>query len=53
MAVANFLTQPINMPVGVSSFEKIRKSVDYVEDYDEILCYGIAFYKKRCLVKKG
>ena len=28
-------------------------TVDYVEDYDEILCYGIAFYKKRCLVKKG
>ncbi len=21
------------------------------DDYDEILCYGIAFYKKRCLVK--
>lgn len=27
-------------------------TVDYIEDYDEILCYGIAFYKKRCLVKK-
>ena len=28
-------------------------TVDYVENYDEILCYSIAFYKKRCLVKKG
>lgn len=22
------------------------------DEYDEILCYGIAFYKKRCLVKR-
>ena len=22
------------------------------EDYDEVLCYGIAFFKKRCMVKK-
>ena len=25
---------------------------EYEDDYDEILCYGIAFYKKRCMVKK-
>lgn len=24
----------------------------YCEDYDQILCYGIAFFKKRCLVEK-
>ncbi len=24
----------------------------YREDYDQILCYGIAFFKKRCLVEK-
>ncbi len=24
----------------------------FADDYDEILCYGIAFYKKRCLVKR-
>ena len=24
---------------------------DFRDEYDEILCYGIAFYKKRCLVK--
>ena len=25
---------------------------DFRDEYDEILCYGIAFYKKRCLVKR-
>lgn len=25
---------------------------DFADDYDEVLCYGIAFFKKRCLVKK-
>ena len=25
---------------------------EYSDDYDEILCYGIAFFKKRCVVKK-
>ena len=25
---------------------------EYEDDYDDILCYGIAFYKKRCMVKK-
>ena len=22
------------------------------DDYDQILCYGISFFKKRCMVKK-
>lgn len=26
-------------------------AIDYEDDFDEILCYGITFYKKRCLVK--
>ena len=25
---------------------------EYEDDYDNILCYGISFFKKRCLVKK-
>lgn len=25
---------------------------DFQDDYDDILCYGIAFFKKRCLVKR-
>lgn len=24
---------------------------EYEDDYDEILCYGISFFKKRCLVR--
>ncbi len=25
---------------------------EFEDEYDEVLCYGIAFYKKRCVVKK-
>ncbi len=25
---------------------------EYEDDYDDILCYGISFFKKRCVVKK-
>lgn len=25
---------------------------EYEDDYDDIMCYGISFFKKRCLVKK-
>lgn len=24
---------------------------EYEDDYDHIFCYGISFFKKRCLVK--
>ena len=24
----------------------------YEDDYDQVLCYGISFFKKRCMVKK-
>ena len=78
----------MNIPVGVSDFEEIRKNgyarvaifeakytkvlenlesecdtalqqiddrmyaKEYEDDYDQILCYGISFFKKRCMVKK-
>ncbi len=30
-----------------------RKYVeDFLDDYDTVVCYGIAFFKKRCLLKK-
>ena len=32
--------------------EEKRYAKDYEEEYDEILCYGISFFKKRCLVKR-
>ena len=25
---------------------------DFEDDYDELFCYGISFFKKRCMVKK-
>ena len=25
---------------------------EFEDDYDQVLCYGVSFYKKRCLVKK-
>ena len=25
---------------------------EFEDDYDEVLCYGISFYKKRCLIKR-
>lgn len=24
----------------------------FEDDYDEVICYGISFFKKRCVVKK-
>ena len=27
-------------------------AVEYADDYDQILCYGISFFRKRCMVKK-
>ena len=27
-------------------------ATDFRDDYDDILCYGIAFFKKRCMVRK-
>ena len=26
---------------------------EFEEEYDEVLCYGISFYKKRCVVKRN
>ena len=37
------------------AIEQIYKKMyasEYEDDYDEILCYGISFFKKRCFVKK-
>ena len=28
-------------------------AADFRDDYDDILCYGIAFFKKRCMVRKN
>ena len=38
---------------ALQQIEDRQYAKDFVDDYDDILCYGIAFYKKRCLVKKN
>ena len=39
--------------VALQQIEDRQYTKDFADDYDDILCYGIAFYKKRCLVKKN
>ena len=38
---------------ALRQIEERQYAKDFADDYDDILCYGIAFYKKRCLVKKN
>jgi hypothetical protein len=37
---------------ALCQIEARQYAEDFRDEYDEILCYGIAFYKKRCLVKR-
>ena len=37
---------------ALRQIEDQQYAKDFADDYDDILCYGIAFYKKRCLVQK-
>ena len=37
---------------ALRQIEDRQYAKDFADDYDDILCYGIAFYKKRCLVQK-
>lgn len=39
--------------------EKVIQQIDhrmyakeFEDSYDEVICYGISFYKKRCVVKR-
>ena len=36
---------------ALQQIEDRQYAKEFEEDYDSVLCYGIAFYKKRCLVK--
>ena len=38
---------------ALQQIEDRQYAKDFADHYDDILCYGIAFYKKRCLVKKN
>ena len=37
---------------ALQQIEARQYAEDFRDEHDEILCYGIAFYKKRCLVKR-
>lgn len=37
---------------AIRQIDEKRYAQEFEDEYDEILCYGIAFYKKRCVVKK-
>ena len=39
--------------IALAQIVNRQYTVEYIEDYDEILCYGVSFCKKRCLVKKA
>ena len=43
----------VSCEAALQQIEDRQYAKDFADDYDDILCYGIAFYKKRCLVKKN
>ena len=53
---AKVAKSPDELPKACDAALRQIEARQYAEDlrdeYDEILCYGIAFYKKRCLVKR-
>ena len=36
---------------ALQQIDKRQYAKEFEDDYDSVLCYGIAFYKKRCLVR--
>ena len=44
-------TMPRDCAAALEQIEDRQYAKEFEEDYDSILCYGIAFYKKRCLVQ--
>ena len=41
----------VSCEAALQQIEDRQYAKDFADDYDDILCYGIAFYKKRCLVR--
>lgn len=38
--------------IALEQIDERMYAKEYEDDYDDILCYGISFFKKRCLVEK-
>lgn len=41
-----------NSVIALQQIDDRMYAKEYEDDYDQILCYGISFFKKRCMVKK-
>ena len=46
-----YLHSALLSPNGQRQIEEVGYMNEFIDDYDEIICYGISFYKKTCLVK--
>ena len=42
---------PKDCAAALEQIEDRQYAKEFEDDYDSVLCYGIAFYKKRCLVR--
>lgn len=38
---------------AIHQIQTRRYDEDFEENYDQVFCYGIAFFRKRCLVMAG
>lgn len=38
--------------IALEQIDERMYAKEYEDDYDDIMCYGISFFKKRCLVKR-
>lgn len=37
---------------AIHQIDKRKYAQEFEDNYDEVFCYGIAFYKKRCMIKR-
>ena len=42
----------IECDMALQQIDDRMYAAEYEDDYDQILCYGISFFRKRCMVKK-
>lgn len=38
--------------VSIAQIDDRMYAKEFEAEYDQVLCYGISFFKKRCIVKK-
>lgn len=45
-------SMPCDCEKALCQIDERLYAEEYKDDYDEILCYGISFFKKRCLIRR-